>query len=145
MKPWLIDGGDLLDEPDPGPTPWLVENLIVDQAIVAAVGRWKTTKSYALLDICISIATGRPVFGALEVPTPGPVIFVNEESGRTALKRRLDSLCRGRGIRSEEIRNQLHLGANARVRLDDDAWLNELIRLGQEINPRLGSSTRSPG
>lgn len=134
---WLIDGGALLDEPDPGPTPWLVENLIVDQAIVAAVGRWKTTKSYALLDVCISIATGRPAFGSLDVPQSGPVVFVNEESGRTALKRRLDSLCRGRGIRSDEIRGQLHLGANAHVRLDEDSWLKELVALGQSIEPRL--------
>ncbi len=134
---WLIDGGDLLDEPDPGPTPWLVEDLIVDQAIVAAVGRWKTTKSYALLDVCISIASGRPAFGVLEIPEPGPVVFVNEESGRAALKRRLDSLCRGRGIRSNEIEGKLHLGANAGVKLDDSAWLEELIEIGQRLKPRL--------
>src|SRR5205809_1058849 len=43
---WLVDAAELLAEPDPGPTPWLVDELIVDRAIVAAVGRWKTTKSY---------------------------------------------------------------------------------------------------
>jgi hypothetical protein len=43
-RPWLIDAANLLAEPDPGPTPWLVENLIVDSALVACVGRWKTTK-----------------------------------------------------------------------------------------------------
>ena len=32
---WLLDAADLLAEPDPGPTPWLVDGLIVDQAIVA--------------------------------------------------------------------------------------------------------------
>jgi RecA-family ATPase len=88
---WLIDAADLLAEPDPGPTPWLVDRLIVERAIVAAVGRWKTTKSYGLLDICISVATGRPAFGSLEIPEPGPVVFVNEESGRAALWRRLDA------------------------------------------------------
>ena len=45
-RSWLVRGSDLLAEPDPGPTPWLVDGLIVDQALVAAVGRWKTTKSY---------------------------------------------------------------------------------------------------
>ena len=63
---WTIDAADLLAEPDPGPTPWLVEGLMVDQAIVACVGRWKTTKSYGMLDLEISIATGRPAFGRLE-------------------------------------------------------------------------------
>ena len=94
---WLIDAADLLAQPDPGPTPWLVENLIVDAALVACVGRWKTTKSYGLLDLCIAIATGRRAFGALKT-NQGAVVFVNEESGKAALWRRLDALCRGRAI-----------------------------------------------
>lgn len=80
MTSWLTDAADLLAEPDPGLTPWLVKNLIVDGALVAAVGRWKTTKSYGLLDICVAIATGRPAFGALAIPKPGPVLFINEEA-----------------------------------------------------------------
>jgi hypothetical protein len=134
---WLIDGADLLSEPDPGPTPWLVQDLIVDKAIIAAVGRWKTTKSYGLLDLCISIATGEPAFGHLEIPNPGPVIFVNEESGRAALWRRLDALCRGRGIRPERLRGQLLIAANARIKLDEPQWQTDLIELGQRLQPRL--------
>jgi hypothetical protein len=123
---WLIDAADLLAEPDPGPTPWLVEGLIVDRAIVACVGRWKTTKSYGLLDVCISIATGEPAFGALRIPEPGPVIYICEESGKAALYRRLDALCRGRAIAPERLRGRLHVAANAGVRLDEPAWLAEL-------------------
>lgn len=134
--PWLLDAADLLAEPDPGPTPWLVEDLIVDQAIIAAVGRWKTTKSYGLLDLCISIATGEPAFGVLEIPEPGPVIFVNEESGRAALWRRLDALCRGRGINPDRLRGRLLVAANARIRLDDEAWQDELLNLAH-LKPRL--------
>jgi hypothetical protein len=137
LPAWLIDAADLLAEPDPGPTPWLIEGLIVDQAIVAAVGRWKTTKSYALLDLCIAIATGRPAFGRLEIPNPGPVVFVNEESGRAALWRRLDALCRGRAIKPEELRGRLHVAANARVLLDDMGWQDELVDLGRALQPRL--------
>jgi hypothetical protein len=134
---WLLDAADLLAEPDPGPTPWLVDGLIVDRALVAAVGRWKTTKSYGLLDVCVSIATGRPAFGRLGIPTPGPVVFINEESGRAALWRRLDSLCRGRAIDPEELRGRLHVAANARIRLDDPDWQQRLIEIGQELQPRL--------
>jgi AAA domain len=133
---WLIDAADLLAEPDPGPTPWLVENLIVDQALLAAVGQWKTTKSYGLLDVAISIVTGRPAFGQLEIPKPGPVVFVIEESGRAALWRRLDALTRGRAIPREELRG-LHLSANARVKLDDREWQKRLLEAGQRIRPRL--------
>lgn len=135
--PWLIDAADLLAEPDPGATPWLVDDLIVDAAIVAVVGRWKTTKSYGLLDLCISIATGEPAFGRYAIPTPGPVVFVNEESGRAAMWRRLDALRRGRGIDRERLRDRLFVSPNARVKLDDPAWQTQLIDLGTMIRPRL--------
>ena len=134
--PWLIDAADLLAEPDPGPTPWLVEDLVVEGAIVAAVGRWKTTKSYGLLDLCLSIASGQPAFGHA-IPEPGPVVFANEESGRAALWRRLDSLCRGRALDPERLRGKLLLGANARIRLDDQGWQDELVQLGLDVRPRL--------
>ena len=83
-KSGLIDAADLLAQPDPGPTPWLVEGLIVDQVLIAAVGRWKTTKSYGLLDICISIATGRPAFG---------VAYADCRKGRR-LRRHTDDVAR---------------------------------------------------
>ena len=137
VEHWLIDAADLLAEPDPGPTPWLVQDLIVDQSIIAAVGRWKTTKSYGLLDLCISIATGEPAFGKYEIPQPGTVIFVNEESGRAALRRRLDSLCRGRAIDPERLRGTLLLGANTQIKLDSERWQHELVQLGQVYQPRL--------
>lgn len=134
---WLVDAADLLAEPDPGPTAFLVEDLIVDKALIAAVGRWKTTKSYGLLEIAIAIAVGRPAFGKLEILDPGPVVFINEESGRAALWRRLDALCRGRGTNPDELRRKLYVAANARVKLDDTGWQNELLTIGREIKPRL--------
>lgn len=136
-RPWLIDAADLLGEPDPGPIRWLVDGLIPAGAIGFAVGRWKTTKSYGLLELAISIATGRPAFGVLEIPEPGGVIFVNEESGRAATWRRLDALCRGRAIDPEELRGRLHVSANARLKLDDPDWLTRLLELGAELQPSL--------
>lgn len=127
MTGWLTDAADLLAEPDPGPLPWLVEDLIVDKALIACVGRWKTTKSYGMLDICISIATGEPAFGKLGIPNPGQVVLISEESGRAALWRRLDALCRGRAIDPERLRDNLMLTANARVKLDDADWQERLL------------------
>lgn len=134
-RDWLIRGSDLLAEPDPGPTPWLIENLAVDQAITACEGRWKTTKSYAILDLCVSIVTGEPAFDALLIPKPGPVIYICEESGRAALWRRLDALCRGRAIDRGRLQH-LHLAANARVKLDDSGWQRELTAQALETKPR---------
>jgi hypothetical protein len=133
---WLIDAADLLAEDDPGPTPWLVDDLIVEGALIAGVGSWKTTKTYGLMEIAISVRTGLPAFGRFAVPNPGPVVFVIEESGRAALWRRLDALCRGRGIDPERLRG-LVLAANAGVKLDDPDWQKRLIDAGQLLEPRL--------
>jgi hypothetical protein len=133
---WLVDAADLLAEPDPGPVSYLVEGLIVEAALTAAVGRWKTTKSYAMLELAISIVSGRPAFGELAIPAPGPVVFVIEESGRAALWRRLDALSRGRAITREDLRGLL-LAPNERVKLDDADWQARLIDLGQRVQPRL--------
>jgi hypothetical protein len=133
---WYVDAADLLAEPDPGPTQWLVEDLVVEEALTAAVGRWKTTKSYAMLELAISIVSGQPAFGALAIPEPGPVVFVIEESGRAALWRRLDALSRGRAIVREDLRGLL-LAPNKRVKLDDEGWQARLVELGQRVRPRL--------
>src|SRR5262249_49717087 len=86
---WREPATDLPPAPSPGPTPWAIEPLVIDQALAAVVGRWKTTKTYALLDMAISVVTGQRFLGLLTVPRPGPIILVLEESGRNALWRRL--------------------------------------------------------
>jgi hypothetical protein len=106
---------------------------------VAAVGRWKTTKSYGMLDICISIATGLPAFGALAVPEPGAVVFVNEESGEAALWRRLDALCRGRAIDPESVRGRLFVARMKAAALNESAQ-NE-IAVAIEFMRRLRDET----
>lgn len=132
-RAWLVDAADLLSEPDPGPTPFLVEGLMVLQAIVAIVGRWKTTKSYGLLYLLMCIALGEPAWG---LPTvAGPVVYVCEESGRAAMWRRLDALCRGYGFDPERLRGRLHIATNARVKLDDPGWQAELVQLGLDVRP----------
>jgi AAA domain-containing protein len=132
---WLERASDLLAEDDPGPTPWLVRGVIVDRAITAAVGRWKTTKTYALLDIAISVVTGLAFLGRHIVPDPGSVVLVLEESGRQALWRRLDSLCRGRAIDCDALAD-LHFAANRRVKLDEAEWQQDILAAGKELQPR---------
>jgi hypothetical protein len=133
--PWLLDAAALLAEPDPRPTPFLVDGLIVERAIVAMVGRWKTTKSYGLLYLLMCVALGEPAWG-LATPEGGvPVVYVCEESGRAALWRRLDALCRGYAIDPDRLRERLYLAANTRARLDDPGWQSELIAIGRELHP----------
>jgi AAA domain-containing protein/DnaB helicase-like protein len=132
---WLERAADLLAEPDPGPTPFLVEELIVEQAILALVGSWKVAKTWALLELALAIVTGRDAFGAYAVERPGPVILVLEESGRQPLHRRLDCLRRGYGIEKAALA-ELHFSANQRVRLNDPRWQERLLAAAARIEPR---------
>lgn len=132
---WLESAATLLAEPDPGPTPFLVDQVLVEDVIAAIQGRHKVGKTWLVLELSLAIVTGRPAFDRYEVARPGPVILVLEESGRAALHRRLDALVRGYSL-EPELLAQLHFAANRRVRLDDAGWRTALLQAAREIRPR---------
>ena len=134
--PWFESAADLLVEPDPGDTPYLVESLIVDGAVAQLVGPPKKGKTYVLLDLAISVATGMPALGRFAVGDPGPVLLVLEESGRAALHRRLDRLTRGRAIAPTRL-SEFHFSANRRVKLDDEDWRDRLRAACHNVDWRL--------
>jgi hypothetical protein len=125
LATWFESAADLLAEGDPGATPFLVSELLVDRSLAAIVGSPKRGKTWVLLELALAVATGEPAFGRFAVPEPGPVLLVLEESGRAALHRRLDKLVRGRALEPGRLR-ALYIAANRRVRLDDEAWQAQL-------------------
>lgn len=132
---WLLQADELLRGETPGPTPFLVEELLVDGAIGAIQGAPKAGKTWLVLELALAIVSGRAALGAFEVAEPGPVIVVLEESGHAALHRRLDSLARGRGMSPESLAG-LHVAPNLRVRLDDSRWRERLLAAAAELRPR---------
>jgi RecA-family ATPase len=143
MSDYLTDAADLLAEPDPGLTPWLLEGHIVDQALTAVARRWKTTKSWAMLEAAVSIATGTPAFGAVAVPEAGPVVYVIEESGKRALWRRLDALCRGRAMRPDELRGRLRSRRTSASSWTASSGKRPSLRPASPSGRARSSSTRS--
>jgi len=55
---------------DPGSTPFLADELIVDGSITAVVGSPKHGKTWVLLDIAIAVETGENALGRFAVPKP---------------------------------------------------------------------------
>lgn len=133
-----VRASDLLREPDPGPTPWLIDRLIVDRSLCACVGSWKTLKTFAMLEVALSVVTGLPAFDGyeLQVPEPGPVVLVLEESGRKALHRRLKRMVAGRDIDPDSL-DDLRCIPNQRVKLDNDDDVLAIIEFCREVKPRL--------
>jgi len=132
---WLERASDLLREPDPGPTPHLVDELLVDTSMFAIVGSWKVAKTWAVLEMCRAIVSGAPAFGRYAVSEPGPVIVALEESGRAALHRRLDALVRGNAQSADEL-EELWFAANLRIKLDEPGWQERLLEAGRALHPR---------
>ncbi len=129
---WLENAETLLNEAEPGATPFVVDEILVSGAIGTLLGKYKAGKSFLALLTGICVATGRSVLDRFEVPEPGPVMVILEESGRRALHRRLSMLARGYGIKASELSN-LHFAANQRVRLDDPEWRDRITEKAKEL------------
>jgi AAA domain len=80
-----------------GPRTWLVEGLWPADAYGVLGAEDKAGKTFALLDLAVSVATGSPWFNAFPCPTPGPVTLFLGEGGAAAMLRRLDAILASRG------------------------------------------------
>ena len=78
---------NLMQRPDPR---YLVDGLLVEGTLSLMTGKHASYKSFIALDIAMSVATGRSVFG---MPTnKGNVVYVAAE-GANGLKRRANAWC----------------------------------------------------
>jgi len=66
-------------------------------------GEKKTLKTYVSLFIDMALATGLPLFGKFEVPTPGPVIMYAGEGGRVPFARRLERIAHAMGVTASDV------------------------------------------
>lgn len=62
----------------PEPT-WLIDQMWMSGAFGLFPGEPKSYKTTILLDMAISVATGRPFLGRYKVPSPGTVCYIHEE------------------------------------------------------------------
>ena len=84
---------------DYGPTPWLVDGLCTEQAVMVIGGEPKTAKTWAALEIAIAVATDTPAFGEFKVRNDdkrGAFLFLCEDGPRS-VQRRVRSMITGRG------------------------------------------------
>ena len=69
----------------------IVEGLLYEGMLLFG-GKVKRGKSWLMLDLAFSVATGNPVWGHFAVPEPQPVLFIALEDGRGRLKQRLNDI-----------------------------------------------------
>src|SRR5690606_3062732 len=78
--------GEFLDEAPPARV-WLLEGLLLLGIVGLLVAGGGTGKSYLMLQLAVSIVTGRPFLG-LAVEEPGSVLLICGEDDRDEIHRR---------------------------------------------------------
>jgi hypothetical protein len=78
----------------------------------------ETSVATPLAETVDPFRSGGKALGRFAVDTAGPVLLILEESGRSALHRRLDKLARGRALEADRLA-ELYFAASKRARLDE--------------------------
>lgn len=68
---------------------WAVEEWMPDRSIVFLVSPPEGYKTWMLLDLAVSIATGQPFLGVYNVEKSGPVIVVQQEDSHSGITERI--------------------------------------------------------
>jgi AAA domain len=88
---------DLLGR-DVAPPAFLVDNLILSDGVGAVSGEPKSGKSWDLLHLCVSIASGTPAFAKFTVQHPERVAYFSVEDTEAAVKVRVLATAAGKGL-----------------------------------------------
>ena len=75
-----------------GPPAWLIEGLWPADAYGVLAAEDKAGKTWAALDLAVSVAAGHPWFGHHPCPTPGQVLVFLGEGGERSIVRRLRAI-----------------------------------------------------
>lgn len=110
---------------------WLVHSLWSEQAVGFIGGAPKSCKSWFGLDLAVSVASGTACLGRFEVAHKGPTLVYLAEDSLDQVRRRIEGLCRHRGLDIGQLDLHVVTAASVRLDLEDDqrrlaATLNQL-------------------
>ena len=88
---------------------WLIQGLWPADAYGVLAAQEKAGKTWAALDLAVSVATGRPWLDHFACPSPGPVLVFLGEGGERATVRRIEAIAAAKGVDSEQLADQLRL------------------------------------
>jgi hypothetical protein len=117
-----------------GPRRWLIRGIWPAGDYGVHGAEPKAGKTWTVLDLAVSVASGTPWLGAVQIDTPGPVIVFAGEGGAGNIVRRLRAIARARGVTADNLRIWVCTRA---PHLSDDEELAELERQIREHRPVL--------
>jgi AAA domain-containing protein len=88
---------------------WLIQGLWPADAYGVLAAQEKAGKTWAALDLAVSVACGRPWLEHFACPNPGPVLVFLGEGGERATVRRIEAIAASKGADLAEVANRLRL------------------------------------
>jgi AAA domain-containing protein len=86
-----------------GPAEWLIEPLWPSDAYGFLGAEDKAGKTWAVLDLAVSVRTGTPWLGRFECPQPGEILMFLGEGGDRPHLRRLDAVARSKNLHLADL------------------------------------------
>lgn len=120
---------------DERPRTWLIEQLWSAGAVGMICGNPKSGKTWMGLDMAISVATATPCLGTYRVLEPGLALIYLAEDSLPALKARVSSIGRSRGVPLDLM--NLRVITVPRLRLDHLEDRQRLRETVQRSRPRI--------
>lgn len=74
------------------PPTWLIRDILTEGAVGFIAGQPKSFKSWAALDMALSVASGQPFLGYFNIEKPGAVLYIQEEDSGPLVKTRLGKI-----------------------------------------------------
>jgi AAA domain len=88
---------------------WLIQGLWPADAYGVLAAQEKAGKTWAALDLTVSVACGRPWLDHFACPTPGPVLVFLGEGGERATVRRIQAIATSKGVDPGQLADRLRL------------------------------------
>ncbi len=107
--------------------PWLINGVLAEQSVTVLGGEPKVSKTWAGLELGLSLAAGKLAFGEFEVPAPRPVVFFLVEDDARSAANRIRSLAAGKGISHDALQHG-HIRCRQALNIQDDKQLAQLIQ-----------------
>lgn len=114
---------------------WLIRPLWGRTSVGLLCGHPKLGKSWLLLELAASVASGAPALGLFPVERQGPVLLYMAEDALTSVRSRIEAICEHRRLDIAAV--DMHVICSPSLRLDLERDQQRLAASLADLQPRL--------
>lgn len=147
----LVRFGEYMAKFAEGQAEWQVQDWLPRSSVGMVISPPGTYKTWAMLDLCVSVASGLPFLGQFEVHDKGPVFLVQQEDYNGALVSRLSVIAHAKSNIAPEWEDdsgeifeiseapdyEIYHHTDRRLRFDDADAIKSFSAQVERIKPKL--------